>query len=42
MAEKAIGANWKKALDANNLRLEFGRPNTFRETIQSRHPELRP
>jgi len=33
--------DWKKALDADNLRFEFSRPNTYRETIQSRHPELR-
>ena len=34
--------DWKKALDPDNLRFEFSRPNTYRETIQSRHTELRP
>lgn len=39
--EKAQGDNWKKALDADNLRFEFARPNTEREVKQMRHPELR-
>lgn len=39
--EKAIGDNWRRALDANNLRMEFSMPNTYREIIQARHPELR-
>ena len=41
IAEKAIGDNWTKALDADNLRMEFAMPNTYREIIQARHPELR-
>jgi len=40
--EKAIGDNWKKALDADNLQMEFAMPNTDRENRQARHPELRP
>ena len=40
--EKAIGENWKKALDADNLQFEFQLPNSERENIQQRHPELRP
>jgi hypothetical protein len=39
--EKAQGNNWQKALDANNLQMEFARPNTERENKQMRHPELR-
>jgi hypothetical protein len=39
--EKAIGENWRLALDADNLRMEFAMPNTYREIIQARHPELR-
>ena len=39
--EKAIGDNWRRALDADNLRMEFAMPNTQREIIQARHPELR-
>jgi hypothetical protein len=39
--EKAQGDNWRKALDADNLNFEFARPNTNREVIQARHPELR-
>jgi hypothetical protein len=39
--EKARGDNWKKALDGNNLTLAFAMPNTNRENIQARHPELR-
>jgi hypothetical protein len=39
--EKAIGENWRRALDADNLRMEFAMPNTYREIIQARHPELR-
>lgn len=41
IVEKAIGDNWTKALDADNLRMEFAMPNTYREIIQARHPELR-
>jgi len=41
IVEKAIGDNWTKALDADNLRMEFAMPNTYREIIQMRHPELR-
>lgn len=33
--------NWTKALEADNLRMEFAMPNTYREIIQARHPELR-
>lgn len=40
--EKARFDNWKKALDPENLRLEFSRPNTARENLQRRHPETRP
>lgn len=40
-AEKAIGNNWQAALDADNLRMEFAMPNTYREIVQRRHPELR-
>jgi hypothetical protein len=40
--EKAIGNNWTRALDADNLRMEFAMPNTYREILQARHPELRP
>jgi hypothetical protein len=39
--EKAQGDNWQKALDADNLRMEFAGPNTERENKQMRHPELR-
>jgi len=42
VVEKAIGNNWQRALDADNLRMEFHNPNSYRETIQSRHPDLRP
>jgi hypothetical protein len=41
IVEKAIGENWRRALDADNLRMEFAMPNTYREIIQARHPELR-
>lgn len=40
--EKGQGSGWRKALDADNLRLEFAMPNTNREIIQMRHPEMRP
>jgi hypothetical protein len=40
-AEKAIGENWKRAIDADNLVFEFQNPNTFREVVQVRHG-LRP
>jgi hypothetical protein len=36
-AEKALGTNWRRALDADNLELEFQDPNTWREVIQVRH-----
>lgn len=39
--EKAQGNNWTKALDADNLNMEFAMPNSYREIIQARHPELR-
>jgi len=39
--EKAQGDNWKNALDADHLQMEFARPNTEREIKQMRHPELR-
>ncbi len=42
LEEKAIGNNWTKALDADNLQFEFASPNSYREAIQARHPELRP
>jgi Domain of unknown function (DUF4157) len=42
IVEKAQGSNWQRALDADNLRMEFSRPNTEREVIQMRHPALRP
>jgi hypothetical protein len=35
--EKAIGENWRRALDADNLIFEFHNPNSFREIIQRRH-----
>ncbi len=41
LAEKAIGNNWTKALDADNLQMEFAMPNTYREITPTRHPELR-
>lgn len=41
IAEKAIGDNWRVSLDADNLRMEFQMPNTYREIVQSRHPDLR-
>ena len=41
IVEKARGDNWKQALDAENLRFDFSMPNTYREIIQARHPELR-
>jgi hypothetical protein len=41
IAEKAIGENWRIAIDADNLRFEFQNPNAFREIVQMRHPELR-
>jgi hypothetical protein len=34
--EKAQGENWRKAIDADNLRFEFSNPNSFREAIQVR------
>lgn len=40
-AEKAIGENWKKALDADNLEFEFQSANSYREIVQMRHRELR-
>lgn len=40
--EKAIGDNWRYALDAENLKMTFQNPNTLREITQMRHPELRP
>ncbi|GIH21248.1 hypothetical protein [Rugosimonospora africana] len=40
-AEKAIGENWRLALDSDNLRFELQMPNTYREIVQMRHPELR-
>lgn len=40
--EKGQGNGWQKALDADNLKMEFARPNTERENKQMRHPELRP
>jgi Domain of unknown function (DUF4157) len=40
--EKAIGENWRLALDPDNLRMEFAMPNTAREALQGRHPSLRP
>ena len=39
--EKAIGDNWQRAIDADNLAFEFQNPNSFREIVQMRHPELR-
>lgn len=39
--EKGQGTGWQKALDADNLRMEFAMPNTEREIKQMRHPELR-
>ena len=36
-----IRADWRKALDASNLRFEFVGPNVEREIIQMRHPSLR-
>ena len=36
-AEKAIGTNWKRALDGDNLIFEFHDPNSFREIVQRRH-----
>jgi hypothetical protein len=39
--EKAIGENWRYALDEDNLEITFQDPNTLREIIQMRHPELR-
>jgi hypothetical protein len=39
--EKAQGDNWKNALDPENLTFEFAMPNTMRENLQMRHPELR-
>lgn len=40
-AEKAIGTNWKLALDPTNLVYEFAAPNSWREIVQMRHPVLR-
>lgn len=39
--EKAQGDNWQYALDADNLKMEFHNPNSNRETVQMRHPDLR-
>ncbi|RIV39744.1 hypothetical protein [Micromonospora radicis] len=39
--EKARGENWRRTLDADNLRFELQMPNSNREHIQVRHPELR-
>jgi hypothetical protein len=39
--EKAIGENWRLALDPDNLQMEFAMPNTAREILQTRHPSLR-
>ncbi len=36
-AEKALDTNWRRALDADNLVLEFQDPNTWREVVQRRH-----
>jgi len=36
-AEKALGTNWKKAIDADNLVFEFHDPNSYREIVQVRH-----
>jgi len=40
--EKAQGNNWQKALDADNLEMTFQDPNSMREIVQMRHPDLRP
>lgn len=40
--EKGHGQGWQKALNADNLSLEFAGPNTEREIKQMRHPSLRP
>jgi hypothetical protein len=37
IAEKAIGDNWRRAIDPDNLSFEFQSPNSFREIIQRRH-----
>jgi hypothetical protein len=39
--EKAQGNNWQLALDADNLEFTFAGPNSDREIVQMRHPELR-
>jgi hypothetical protein len=39
--EKAIGENYGLAIDADNLRMEFQNPNSFREAVQKKFPELR-
>lgn len=41
IVDRAIGDNWRRALDADNLRMELSMPNTYREIIQARHPALR-
>ena len=41
VAEKAIGDNWKHALDGDNLKLETQGGNQNREAKQARHGELR-
>jgi hypothetical protein len=40
--EKAQGDNWQRALDSSNLKMEFQNPNSYREAVQARHPDLRP
>jgi hypothetical protein len=39
--EKAQGENWRRALDADNLEFMAAAPNTLREVLQARHPDLR-
>jgi hypothetical protein len=36
-----IRADFSKALDSANLKMEFSGPNSMREIVQSRHPDLR-
>jgi hypothetical protein len=39
--EKGHGDGWRKALDADNLSMEFAAPNSEREIKQMRHSDLR-
>jgi len=35
-AEKALGENWRRAIDVDNFTFEFQSPNSYREIVQAR------